>query len=142
MTRRRISQHFTVEEFDCHDGTRVPAAAVPALERLAVEWLEPFRREFGPTIVLSGYRTSSYNRRVGGAAGSYHLNYVTAARSLDGLAADLRPARGTVSDWYRWAVALRADRPRLGRAGRGGIGRYPTQRFVHLDTGPRREWAG
>lgn len=142
MTRHRISEHFTIEEFDCHDGTRVPTAAWTALGRWAAEWGEPMRREFGACTVLSGYRTPTYNRSVGGASGSYHLNYRTADGARKGIAADLRFARGNVQDWYRWAIAERDRRPRLGRAGVGGIGFYPGQRFVHLDTGPRRGWRG
>lgn len=140
MTRRRISQHFTIEEFDCHDGTKVPTASYPEYLKLCTEWLEPMRREFGAVTVLSGFRTVTYNRRVGGEENSYHL--IRPSDRHRGQAADVRCARGTVTDWYRWAVALRSDRPRLGRNGCGGIGRYPTQRFIHLDTGPRREWAG
>lgn len=140
MTRKRLSAHFTIEEFDCHDGTRVPTRAVPWIVRWTTEWGEPMRREFGACTVLSGYRTRTYNASVGGAKGSFHL---TPGETVDrGCAADVRFASGTVEDWYRWAVALRSDRPRLGRAGRGGIGRYPRQRFVHLDLGPARVWAG
>lgn len=146
-TRRRISTNFQVEEFDCHDGTRVPTEAIPRLVEWCRVWGEPLRREFGPVLVLSGYRDRAYNAAIGGARGSYHVyDQHVAAGSVQaparGVAVDVKPARGNPVKWQAWAVRRRGQVASLGRAGRGGIGLYVASGFVHLDTGPLRDWRG
>ena len=39
-TRHRLSKHFTVEEFDCRDGTKVQARDYDGLEYLCRVYLE------------------------------------------------------------------------------------------------------
>lgn len=147
MTRLRLSPHFAIEEFDCRDGRKVPRNAEDALRVWAIRWGEPLREEFGPVRVTSGYRSESYNRQVGGAPASYHRydvyhRILTGDRRLLDVAADVVPARGTPVQWQKWA------RARFGTAGwrlGGSVGAavgYPSQGFIHLDTGPRRTWAG
>lgn len=139
MTRHRLSPHFTVEEFDCRNGTKVPTAAHAALETWCRVWGEPLRARFGPVTVTSGFRTPTYNQDVGGAPSSFHVYTLGTMR---GVAADVVPARGTPADWGRWATAHYRDVSwPLGRV-RGAAVPYPRQRFIHLDTGPRRSWAG
>jgi hypothetical protein len=72
-TRHRLSKHFVIEEFDCHDGTRVKSREFAGLEYLCRQFLEPLRRQFGACSVHSGYRTRDYNRQIGGAANSFHI---------------------------------------------------------------------
>ena len=36
-------------------------------------FLEPMRKKYGRVTIVSGYRTRSHNRRVGGASNSFHL---------------------------------------------------------------------
>lgn len=146
-TRLRISEHFTIEEFDCRDGTHVPAAAVGGLWRLAQWWLEPMRDEFGPVVVHSGYRTPTYNASVGGAQRSVHLlrtemTGLSAGSTVRACAADVSPARRGAVEWARWAQEHRRRHAHLGKRGRGGIGRYVGQGFVHLDTSTSRDWQG
>lgn len=146
-TRRRISTNFTIEEFDCHDGTPVPKEAIPRLVEWCRVWGEPLRREFGPVLVLSGYRDRAYNAAIGGARGSYHVydqHLATGSVQLPsrGVAADCRPRRGDPVKWQQWAVRRRGQVESLGGAGRGGIGLYVASGFVHLDTGPLRSWEG
>ncbi len=146
-SRRRLSQHFTVEEFDCHDSTRVPTYAESALLCVVTWWLEPMREAFGPVTVLSGFRTRSYNRKVGGATASVHLLTSELPRRQAGesslaAAADVRCARGDAAAWHRWAVDHRAHSGHLGGRGRGGVGYYPRAGFVHLDTASARDWQG
>src|SRR3990167_10988390 len=74
---RRLSAHFTLPEFFCHDGTPVPRVALPALERLCRDVLEPVRAEFGSCTVLSGYRHRAYNASIGGAPQSQHIYDLT-----------------------------------------------------------------
>jgi hypothetical protein len=66
-TRKRLSKHFTVEEFDCHDGTKVPKRDYKGLQYLCRVYLEPLRKKYGAVHVNSGYRTRAYNARIGGA---------------------------------------------------------------------------
>lgn len=125
----RASEHFSLREFDCKDGTRVPAVAEPAVRLLAVRFLEPLRERFGPAIVHSGYRTRSYNASIGGAQLSQHV-YDESPQSV---AADVSFPSGTPAQWAAAARAL---------PGVGGVGRYDGSRFVHVDSGPRRDWSG
>lgn len=107
----RLSAHFRTEEFDCHDGTPVPAHAYHELRELVRVFLEPVRHEWGPTTITSGYRTRRVNALVGGTAGSFHV--YEAGRW--GVAADFVCRRGTPRDW--------ADQ--LEHLGVPGLGRYP-----------------
>lgn len=125
----QVSPHFNVREFDCHDGRRVPAIAMPALERLCVKLLEPMRAHFGPCHVLSGYRPRDYNASIGGAKYSQHIYELTP----DSVAADLVFRTGTPKDWAAFADQL----------GAGGVGRYDQSGFVHVDNRPvRARWTG
>lgn len=71
-----------------------------------------------PLILTHGFRSSSRNVR-GGAANSRHLH----GQALDIAHPSLRPR-----ELHQHAAAL----------GRGGLGRYAT--FIHIDTGPTRQW--
>jgi uncharacterized protein YcbK (DUF882 family) len=63
-----LSPHFSRSEFDCHDGTR--ASPDPQL----IHHLELLRSLRGkPLRIVSGFRTATYNRRIGGAPHSYHV---------------------------------------------------------------------
>lgn len=129
MTRHRLSPHFTIEEFDCRDGTRVPAAAVPNLEHVCRHWLEPLRGRFGPVSVHSGYRTPAYNISVGGARQSFHIYTLRGGRYP---AADISCARGSVRDWWTFLDG----RQREQHEPHGGLGFYPRGGFVHVDGRP------
>lgn len=137
-TRKRLSPHFIIEEFDCHDGTKVPAAAIPALEELCRFVLEPMRAKYGSCTVLSGFRTSAHNASVGGAPKSEH-KYHEHPRTV---AADVKFATGSVADWAKSARWRFDNKPRFTVNKRGGCGDYPGQGFVHVDTGARRNWNG
>lgn len=113
----RLSPHFTVEEFACHDGTAVPVATRGMLSHLCADYLEPLRARWGPVTVMSGYRTAGYNRKVHGAPASYHV-YRTVRQ---GVAADVTCKRGRPEDWHKTLAALNP----------GGLGYYPDH--VHVD---------
>lgn len=149
MSKSRIvlSAHFRVSEFDCHDGTPVPSAAVPALRRWCEVVGEPLRAEFGPVRVTSGYRTPGYNRRVGGAADSYHVyerRHPGGGRPTNpyDIAADVVPARGTPAQWASWTLRRFGTAAWTPGPRRGAAVAYSSSGFVHIDTGPRRTWAG
>jgi uncharacterized protein YcbK (DUF882 family) len=123
-TRKRLSEHFTVEEFDCHDGTKVKQRDYNGLEYLCRVYLEPLRRRYGPVQIHSGYRTITYNRRVGGAPNSFHIY---TAHDGNDQAADVSCVRGGPRQWHATLNAIRQRK----RNGRGGLGLYAT--FVHVD---------
>ena len=82
----QLSQHFTLFEF-CN--LQKYPANVPSTQQTANmaygcrQLLEPAREAIGcPIIINSGFRNADVNRRVGGVAGSQHLQ---------GCAADIRP---------------------------------------------------
>lgn len=106
----RLTQHFKAEEFRCKDGTK---EFLWAPELLAV--LERIRNHFNePVIINSGYRTPTWNTKVGGAKNSYHMK---------GMAADI-----VVKNHNSKEVAEYASKV-LGEL--GGVIRYSN--FVHID---------
>ena len=79
-----------------------------------------------PFELLSGYRTIKTNKMLarvtaGVARNSYHIK---------GMAADLRMRSRTVNQ-----IGKAAESCNL-----GGIGRYVSSSFVHIDCGPKRRW--
>ncbi len=81
-------------------------------------------KRFGrKVIVVSGCRSRSHNRRIGGARESFHLRC---------MAADILVPGVRKITLYRYLASHPA---------RGGLGTYCRSAFVHVDVGPRREWA-
>lgn len=78
--------------------------------------------------VISGYRSPKTNAMLNERSGQ------VAKRSLhmDGKAIDI----------YLEDVALDRVRAAALDLGRGGVGYYPSSKFVHLDVGPVRRWVG
>ena len=123
-TRHRLSEHFTVEEFDCHDGTKCQSRDYNGLESLCKTYLEPLRDKYGSVHINSGFRTHDYNAYIGGASGSFH---VYTEHDGDDQAADIACASGSPSQWHAFLSDIRAKK----RNGNGGLGLYST--FVHVD---------
>lgn len=119
LARGQITEHFAWREFACHDGAPVPPEYRSHVRRLC-EALEVLRAELGgrPVVIVSGYRTPEWNRKVGGATRSQHVS----AR-----AADIRVAGVSPSDVADAIERLIGQ----GRMPQGGLGRYDT--FVHYD---------
>lgn len=107
--------NFSPAEMACKDGTIFVHPA-------SIDKLQALRDRLGkPLVVQSAYRSPAYNARVGGAAGSMHL----AARAFD--------------------ICMRGHNPHDFEAqaracGFTGFGYYPDKGFMHIDTGPAREW--
>jgi uncharacterized protein YcbK (DUF882 family) len=122
----QLSKHFHSREFQSHDGGSMPRWHLVKLSRLCRTLLEPLREEFGPTHVVSGYRSVRRNQEVGGARHSFHLS----RKGRAGAAADVRCERGSPADWYEF----------LDACGAGGLGLYRTH--VHVDTrSVRARWS-
>lgn len=116
-----LTKNFSLSEFACRDmkGTPVPKKYRANVQKLANN-LQVLRDEIGePIHVNSGYRTKAHNKKVGGKAGSYHLE----AKAGDITAKSFTPKK------------LAAVVERLIKAGKmlqGGLGIYPG--FIHYDT--------
>ena len=84
-----LTKHFTRQEFDCNDGTPVPAQYMSNVRELAKQ-LEVLRTAVGnkPININSGYRTPTYNATLKGAAkDSQHLQAKAADITIQGLTA-------------------------------------------------------
>jgi len=122
----KLTDHFDTSELRCHDGSGVPKVYLH--NALAVcERAEVLRAALGcPLIVVSGYRSPAYNRRIGGARASQHLT----ASALDLIARN-------ISAKEMHAAYLRLIKE--GKVPDGGVGRYPN--FLHIDVGRARRWS-
>jgi len=79
-----------------------------------------------PFEIISGFRSPSTNARLrqeGHAVAEHSLH-------MDGLAVDIRVADRALPTLRNAALSLKA----------GGVGYYPTDRFVHVDVGRVRSW--
>lgn len=118
------TENFSWAELSCHDGSPVP----PALQGTAAVLcglLEEIRGDLAqPLIVVSGYRTPAYNKRVGGAAHSRHMLMQ---------AADIRPVK--MDDLFRLVRIIDALWSTHDYRLLGGFGVYP--QWVHVDIRPR-----
>lgn len=117
------SKHLSWEELACKDGTPYPKEFIDdgRVFELA-QVFEEIRSLCGdkPITVLSAYRTSDWNRKIGGAKHSQHVV---------GRALDLKPPKGlTVREFYNLIYANHRE------FGIFGIGLYRT--FVHVDIRP------
>ncbi|MDR2671374.1 MAG: phosphodiester glycosidase family protein, partial [Oscillospiraceae bacterium] len=112
---KNLSAHFKVREFACHDGSDTVLIG----EQL-IDVLEKIRAGCGGKAVTvnSGYRTPSYNSKIGGAAKSQHME----GRAADIAIAGVSPA----------AVCEQAEIALAALHIAGGVGLYDT--FTHVDT--------
>ena len=119
---KKLSANFTVQEFACKDGSDpvfIDSELVTLLQRI--------RDHFGkPVVINSAYRTAAHNKAVGGAAYSQHCY---------GRAADIWISGVSVDTLAAYAETL--------LPGTGGIGRYYSDHFVHVDVRKAKSrWTG
>lgn len=126
----QVGEFFKLGEFADKRGGGLPPGDAPIyIARLCCALLDPLRREFGVTVVNSGFRTDASNATVGGASESRHMHH----RYPTTPAADVRCATGTPAQWYAFLDKI------MGNS--GGLGRYRSH--VHVDRRPARaRWTG
>ena len=100
--------NFKVREFACNDGSDEIL-----IDGNLVRYLQRERELYGATSITSGYRTPSYNAKIGGVPNSQHVY---------GKASDTICKNGSPLE-----VAMTAE-----AMGMGGIGLYSG--FTHIDT--------
>jgi uncharacterized protein YcbK (DUF882 family) len=116
---KQLSANFKVSEFACNDGSD-PIFVAPSL----VTILQKIRTRFGKVTITSGYRTASYNKKVGGEAYSQHLY---------GMAADIQVSGASPKEVASYVEKLMPNS--------GGIGIYSN--FVHVDVrATKSRWNG
>lgn len=76
-----LSRNFKVREFRCNDGSDKVL-----IDSELVRILQQIRNYFGKAITItSGYRTESYNKKIGGAVGSMHVRGKAADIKVSGV---------------------------------------------------------
>lgn len=123
----KLTKNFDSKEFDCKDGTPVPTEFMDNCKELA-ENLQVLRDDLQVpvTVTGSGYRTPSYNKKVGGAKDSQHMY----AKAADINAKGYTPIK---------LAAVIEKLIKEGKMKQGGLGIYPG--FVHYDIrGTKARW--
>lgn len=107
---KNVALNFKVSEFACKDGSDVVFISQDLINILQV-----IREHFNkPVIINSAYRTTTYNKKIGGANLSTHCQ---------GLASDIVVQGVKPSEVANYAETLLPNT--------GGIGRYSS--FTHID---------
>ena len=119
--RKRLTADITLAECACRDGTPIVLVDRELLDN-EQKCRDYFQR---PIIIGSWYRTSAYNRQIGGAANSWHLAGMACDKDIGSGKDQINPL---IVAMYDEAIA-----------GYGGIGLYQYAdggSWVHNDTGP------
>jgi uncharacterized protein YcbK (DUF882 family) len=135
-------RYFQVKELACHDGSPYPEYYAGRLVTL-MQLLDACRELYGgPLVVVSGYRSPAYNKRLAQDSAAHQV--ASGSQHIQGNAADLRPAGGDSHRLFNLVMAAyrQGKLPML-----GGIGYYPESNWCHVDThraedGHLRQWLG
>jgi len=122
----RITENFSLSEFDCKDGSELPTALLPNVLDLA-DNLQVLRDYLGvPISINSAYRTLEYNRNIGGSSKSQHL----LAKAADIVVESKTPEQ--VANIIKYLISE-------GKMVQGGLKAYDT--FTHYDIrGHKARW--
>ena len=122
----RITENFSLSEFDCKDGSELPTALLPNVLDLA-DNLQVLRDYLGvPISINSAYRTLEYNRNIKGSTNSQHL----LAKAADIVVESKTPEQ--VANIIKYLISE-------GKMIQGGLKAYNT--FTHYDIrGHKARW--
>lgn len=130
-------KYFTPIEFacKCEKHRNMP---VYDMDEELVRKLDKLREMLGvPIRITSGWRCEEYNAKIGGEAKSYHVAKCAAdftlVRSVDPM--KLPPQFAREMDSY--LASLKYAWHLCEQIGFSGLGWYPQERFIHVDTGLR-----
>ena len=116
--KTQLSNNFNSYEFRCGLGSPCSCSTILIDDQL-VKYLQNIRDHFGKSVTItSAYRCPSYNKRIGGATGSYHSKGMAADIVVNGIAS---------REVAKYAESI----------GIKGIGLYETAadgHFTHIDT--------
>jgi len=123
-----LPKEYSLEDFECVDGSPVPADYYDNVARLATN-LQILALELGkPVEIYDGFRTAEFNKHIGGSKKSTHLTCLGADIKVKGMRRD------------RLAQKIR-DLIQEGKMEKGGVGVYPD--CVHYDVrGRNYTWSG
>ena len=122
----KLTNNFSLQEFKCKDGGEIPNDKLKNISELAKN-LQVLRDAVGKSITInSGYRSPSYNAKIGGVKNSQHVQ---------GKASDI-----VIKGMTPKEVALVIEGLiEQGKMKQGGIGVYPN--FTHYDIrGTKSRW--
>jgi len=116
----QLSEHFKASEFRCKDNSNFVF-----IDNELLQVLETVRSHFNkPVIINSGYRTPTYNEKIGGAKHSQHCL---------GKASDIYITGIAPKEIYNFLDSLYPLKY--------GLGLYNT--FIHIDTRDKKSrWQG
>ena len=122
----RITENFSLSEFDCKDGSELPTALLPNVLDLA-DNLQVLRDYLGvPISINSAYRSLEHNRNIKGSSKSQHL----LAKAADIVVESKSPEQ--VANIINYLISE-------GKMIQGGLKAYKT--FTHYDIrGHKARW--
>ena len=122
----KLTDNFTLAEFNSKDGAEMPAEVLENVIKLACN-IQVIRDKIGcPLHINSAYRSPNHNKAIGGVKNSKHLL---------GKASDLTSRNHTPTQLYDVIESLIKE----GKISEGGLGLYKS--FVHYDIrGTKARW--
>jgi len=121
----KLTNNFSLSEFECKCGCKMPAFVEENIKELA-ENLQVLRNVVGRLDPTNGYRCKEHNADVGGSINSQHLK---------GKAADIKSKAFSSSE----IATITDDLMKNESFTLGGVGIYNT--FTHVDIrGTRARW--
>ena len=131
-----MTKNFSIEEFDCNDGSKMPINVYHNMVKVANQ-LQVLRNYIGkPIQINSAYRSEQYNAKIGGAHKiDKKGNRIETSQHVFGRAADI-VVKGMSPLAVHTTIELLIEK---GDMLQGGLGLYNS--FVHYDIrGTKARW--